>query len=257
MRKKGRRTISIIFCPNISETFLTDWTRARENNLLEKGAEWEEKNGRKVNAIRLYYRAGAYERIFKMPHTSYDLSDIEDENTRNMIFDILNKTPRDVKLRYPESMVPLAFILFFIGENEKLAETIGEILELTNGCGLSDDRKNTILGETELLISFTKYNDIAEMSRHHRRAYKLLGKKASLINIRSTWSFGSPSVMCLYHSKPGFLAHKLELMDECMPYYYRLNRRSRERLGARNACRGGVFACKLRKCGNSGAQGNV
>lgn len=192
------------------------------NKLLEKGAEWEEKNGQKVNAIRLYYRAGAYERIFKMPHTSYDLSDIEDENTRNMMFDILNKTPRDVKLRYPESMVPLAFILFFIGENQKLAETIGEILELTRVCGLSDDRKNTILGETELLISFTKYNDIAEMSRHHRRAYKLLGKRASLINIRSTWSFGSPSVMCLYHSKPGFLAHELELMDECMPYYYRL-----------------------------------
>lgn len=195
---------------------------SERNRIYEKAAEWEEKNGKKTNAIRLYYKAEAYEKIFEMPHTSYDLSDIEDKNTRKMIFDILDKTSHEVKLRHPKSMVPLAFILFFVGENEKLADVIGEIFSLIEECDLSENEKNIILGETELLISFTKYNDIAEMSRHHRCAFELLGKRASLINIRSTWSFGSPSVMCLYHSESGSLQRELELMDECMPYYYRL-----------------------------------
>ena len=193
-----------------------------KKRLLIKAAECEERCGSKINAFSLYYRAGAYERIFEMPLTSYDLSDIGDENTRGMIFDILDKTPRVFKLRHLENMVPLAFILFFLGESEKLGEVIGEISELAESSELPPDRKNAVLGETELLISFTAFNDIAEMSRHHRRAFKLLGKRASLINMRSTWSFGSPSVACLYHREPGSLDRELELMDECMPYYYRL-----------------------------------
>ena len=64
-----------------------------------------------------------------MPHTSYDLADIGDTGTRQMIFDILDRTPYEVKLRYPQSMVPLAFILFFINEIEKLSEVIEEIAE--------------------------------------------------------------------------------------------------------------------------------
>lgn len=189
---------------------------------LIRAAGWEEEHGSKINAVSLYYRAGAYEKIFAMPHTSYDLADIGDENTGKMIFDILDKTPYEVKLRYPESLVPLAFILFFINENEKLGELIEQIIGIVNKGGLEEKRKNAILGETELLISFTEFNDIAKMSSHHRRAYELLGRRASLINLKSTWTFGSPSVMCLYHSGDGALKDELELMDECMPYYYRL-----------------------------------
>lgn len=192
------------------------------NALCLSAAAWEEHHGEKIHATRLYYKAGAYEQIFAMPHTSYDLADIGDTGTRQMIFDILDRTPYEVKLRYPQSMVPLAFILFFINEIEKLSEVIEEIALLTENSSLSTEQKNAILGETELLISFTKYNNIAAMSVHHRKAYELLGKKASLIHLRSTWTFGSPSVVCLYHRTAGELDKELQLMDECMPYYYRL-----------------------------------
>ena len=193
-----------------------------QNRILISAAEWEENHGGKVRANYLYYRAGDFERIFSMPHTSYDLADIEDRGTRQMIFDILDKTPRETKLRHIENMVPLAFILFFLGENEKLGETIGEIYELLGESSLSDKEKNALLGETELLLSFTEYNDIAAMSRRHRRACELLGGRASLINLRSTWTFGSPSVMLLYHKETGGLDEELRQMDECMPIYYRL-----------------------------------
>ena len=196
--------------------------REQKRRLYLAAAEWEEKHGEKVKALSLYYKAGDYERIFAMPHTSYDLSDIEDADTRTMIFDILDNTPYEIKLRYCESMVPLAFILFFIGENEKLFEVIEEIKELTAKSALSAERKNAVLGETELLISFTAFNNIAEMSRHHRKAYGLLGGKAALINLQSTWTFGSPSVLFLYHRTAGSLEKELSLMDECMPYYYAL-----------------------------------
>lgn len=187
-----------------------------------KAADSELACGEKLSAFELYYKAGAYEKIFSMPHTSYDLCDIENPQTHKMIFDILDKTPRAVKVKYPESMVPLAFILFFLNEQQKLFETVGEIFEVVGESKLSQHEKNRILGETELLVSFSEFNDIAKMSAHHKRAYQLLGTKASLINMKSTWSFGSPSVMCLYHSHSGELDKELSLMDECMPCYYKL-----------------------------------
>ena len=204
------------------QTEFAHLSKDERDRMCYAAAQWEDKYGENITAIRLYYAAGAYENIFAMRHTSYDLSDIGDANTRQMIFDILDKTPHSVKLRYPESMVPLAFILFFVNEYEKLGETIEEIFALVAECDLTDEMKNEIIGETELLISFTEFNDIAKMSARHRRAYELLGGKARLINMRSTWTFGSPSVMCLYHSCPGRLDDELRLMDKCMPYYYRL-----------------------------------
>ena len=188
----------------------------------QTAAAWEEQFGEKINAIRLYYLAEDYERIFSMPHTSYDLSDIGDGNTRKMIFDILDKTPYEVKLRHCESMVPLAFILFCIGEIPKLVETIEEIRVLVEQSTLPEARKKAVLGETELLLSFTAFNDIAAMSRYHRKALELLAGKESFIHLRSTWTFGSPSIVCLYHRTPGSLQHETALMDECMPIYYTL-----------------------------------
>ena len=47
----------------------------------------------------------------------------------------------------------------------------------------------------ELLLSFLEYNRIDAMSRRHRRALELLRGPAALINTKSTWTFGSPSIL--------------------------------------------------------------
>lgn len=79
-------------------------------------------------------------------------------------------------------------------------------------------------GELELLLSFLEYNRIDAMSERHRRALELLGGAATLINNKSTWTFGSPSVLYMYWRESGKLDEELEQMDECMPYYYRLSK---------------------------------
>lgn len=201
---------------------LSERPKEEQNRLYEKGGDWAREHGSQLEALRLYQKAHAYEKLFSMPYTSYDLTDIEDPETRELILDILDHVPEDVKKRYPGSMVPLAFILFFINEYERLGAIIPEIAVLTEQSSESQEQKNAILGELELLSSFLKYNQIDEMSKHHRKAYELLGHKASLINLRSTWTFGSPSVLLLYHRSAGKLSEECVQMDECMPVYYAL-----------------------------------
>ena len=62
------------------------------------------------------------------------------------------------------------------------------------------------------------------MSACHRKALELLNGPARLISLRSAWTFGVPSVLCLYWRESGKLQEELQEMDTCMPIYYKLTR---------------------------------
>ena len=157
-----------------------------------------------------------------MPLTSYDIADITDEDTRPMILDLLENAPPELKRRYPRALIPLAFALFFLGENEKLLSMQAEIADCISESQLPQTDKDALRGEMELLLSFLEYNRIDAMSARHRRALELLGGPARLISVRSTWTFGSPSVLYMFWRESGKLDEELSQMDECMPWYYRL-----------------------------------
>lgn len=186
------------------------------------GGTLAEQAGDYVSTLRFYYNAGQWERILSMHLTSYEITDVIDENTRPMILDILENTPFEIKKKHPSAIVPLALTLFFLEENQKLLEMQQEFYQIIEESSLARTEKDALMGEMELLLSFLEYNRIDAMSMRHRRALELLGGPASLINIKSTWTFGSPSVLYMLHREKGKLNEELRQMDECMPFYYRL-----------------------------------
>lgn len=196
----------------------------RQTEIYLKGGELAEKAGDRMNTLRFYYRAGAWERLYAMPLTSYNIADTIDETTTPMILDIMEHTTHEMKVRYPKSLVPLAFTLFFLGQNEELLRQKDEIEAVILECAVSEKEKDAMRGELELLLSFLEYNRIDAMSARHRRALELLGGPAILISTKSTWTFGSPSVLYMFWRESGKLDEELEQMDECMPHYYRLSR---------------------------------
>lgn len=117
-----------------------------------------------MNTLRFYYHAGAWERLYAMPLTSYDIADAIDETTTPMILDIMEHTTHEMKVRYPKSLVPLAFTLFFLGQNEELLRQKDEIESVIAECSVSEEEKDAMRGELELLLSFLEYNRIDAMS---------------------------------------------------------------------------------------------
>ena len=187
-----------------------------------RAGEWAEKNGNRLETLVFYNKAKAYEQIFVTALSSYDIADIADENSRSIIIDLLENTSDDIKIKYPFALVNISFALFFLGETERLVKTLPHIHEIINRSTLSNEQRNAIYGELELLVSFLKYNKIDEMSEHHRKALALLEGRASLISMKSTWTFGSPSVLYMFYRESGKLQEELLQMDECMPIYYKL-----------------------------------
>ena len=106
-------------------------------------------------------------------------------------------------------------------ENQRLID-----MKKTRAAGhvvcLPEQEKGNLLGECDLILSFLMYNDISAMSRLHRSASKQMSRPAVSIQNVGGWSFGSPSVLMMYHREPGALKKELAEMEECMPHYYKI-----------------------------------
>ena len=87
---------------------------------------------------------------------------------------------------------------------------------------LTEEERNDYYGECELVMSFLQYNDISAMSVYHRKACAMMQRTSRCIDASGTWTFGSPSVLMMYHRCAGMLDRENGEMLECMPYYYQV-----------------------------------
>ncbi len=220
-RESGAYTLHTIFSAFLHAQFQR-LPAARQEKIYRKGGDVSRRAGDRLNTLRFYHAGGAWEQLFALPLTSYEIADITDETTRPIILDVLEHAPKAVKAKHPAALVPFAFALFFLNENARLQAAQAEIRQLIGESCLPEARKNALLGEMDLLMSFLQYNRIDAMSALHRSALARLGGPATLISVKSTWTFGSPSVLYMFWRESGRLNRELEQMDACMPVYYRL-----------------------------------
>ena len=82
------------------------------------------------------------------------------------------------------------------------------------------------------------------MSRLHRSASSRMSRPASSIQSSGGWTFGSPSVLMMFHRTPGALQRELAEMDECMPHYYKVTNHHGQ--GAETIMRAEALFCQGR-----------
>ena len=73
---------------------------------------------------------------------------------------------------------------------------------------IDEKQRNQYFGEFYMNMSFLEYNKISAMSALHRKAGSLMTEKAVTLDTTNSWTFGSPSVLWLYHSGSGPLTGK-------------------------------------------------
>ena len=131
--------------------------------------------------------------------------------------------PKEVLKEHPFAILVLMRSMFNWNEISKMLE-LKELLMATiaEHSGWSVEEIGNLSGECDLIMSFLMYNDISQMSRLHRSASAKMTHPAISIQSQGGWTFGSPSVLMMFHREPGSLAKELEEMKECMPHYYKI-----------------------------------
>ena len=123
----------------------------------------------------------------------------------------------------PAAILVLMRRLFTWGQIPKMLELRGLLLEaVSEDGGLPEEERGSLLGECDLIMSFLCYNDIEKMSLLHQSACSRMTRPAASIRTYGTYTFGSPSVLMMFHRTAGAMAQEVQAMNRAMPYYYQV-----------------------------------
>ncbi|MFX4263749.1 LuxR C-terminal-related transcriptional regulator [Pelotomaculum propionicicum] len=210
----------------ILTTFLRDILGRKElrykQELHQKAAQWYMKTGNYLTAMHHYYLCQDFDKLL-------DAVEIDKGNSiyfeqKDLFIKYFEECPKKHKHNHPVALLIYAMCMLTFNEMELLAEACSEFICHLESPDLDHDSRNQLIGEYELLQSFTKYNDIMEMSQHHRKACELVRTSAVFLDTKGPWTMGSPSVLYMFHREAGKLANEVSDLKDSMPYYYQLTR---------------------------------
>lgn len=197
---------------------------------LEKGKQrryrnrygaWYEAEHLYLHALKFYWKNRDYDAILRVIQN--DAGILLASMKPAEVSEFLEQCPEPVLKQHPLALLVLMRRMFtwrqiptMMKLKELLMAAIAEQPEMT-----AQERGN-LLGECDLIMSFLMYNDITKMSQFHRSASARMSRPAISIRNEGGWTFGSPSVLMMFHRTPGYLEKELVEMNDCMPHYYRI-----------------------------------
>lgn len=182
---------------------------------------WYEAKQQYLHALTAYEACGDYDAALQV--IERDAGILLTSLGSAELLERLGRCPVETLKQHPFAILVLMRCMFNWRQIPKMME-LKELLLTTvaEHPEWSQEEKGNLLGECDLILSFLMYNDISAMSRLHRSASAQMSHPAISIQNSGGWTFGSPSVLMMFHRQPGQLDRELAEMDECMPHYYKI-----------------------------------
>ena len=190
--------------------------KERQREIQRMAGTWYMNNGDYVPAMECFYQAHAFDEL---------LSAFEKDNGHNTtpeykdrILQYFSDCPEKARRNNPTACLVYARKLFVLNETEKYpkaCQKAGEYIE-----AICDEKiKKHLLGELELIKSFSKYNDLQGMVEHQTRAYALLDGPSRLFNHQNFFTFGASSVLYMFYRQSGAAQQTANTLTQFMPRY--------------------------------------
>ena len=195
----------------------------RQIAYLDRFGAWYESRRQYLHALSAYRKSGNFDAVLRVVES--DAGVLLAGLSPEAVLDFLSECPEEALMEHPAALLVLMRRMFTWRQIPKMME-LKELLLRSIGehPDMPDSERGDLLGECDLILSFLCYNDISAMSRLHRSASLQMSRPAISIQASGGWTFGSPSVLMMFHRSPGGLEAELAEMDECMPHYYKVTR---------------------------------
>ena len=182
---------------------------------------WYAENGQYLQALAAYSKVGRWDDALEV--VQRDAGILLAALRPQQVLELLDRCGDQVLMEHPTALLVLMRRMFTWGQIPRMRQLKELLLEsVRRHPELTDRQRGNLLGECDLIESFLYYNDIGAMSRFHRSASRQMTRQAVSIQSHGSWTFGSPSVLMMFHRTPGQLDRELADMDECMPHYYQI-----------------------------------
>jgi len=207
---------------NIFTKLLKDLFESRhadhKKQIYKKVAQWYMKSGDYFAAIKYFYKIKDFDSLMSVVET--DKGHCIYIERRETFIKYFEECPIQIKESHPIALLTYSFNLFLFNEFKLFKKACSEFsLCIQNNDSLDVESLNVLLGEFELLLSFTVYNDIMKMLEHIQKASALLKQPTKFIDSRDGWTFGSPSVLYMFYREAGKLETEVQNIKEALPFY--------------------------------------
>ena len=188
--------------------------------LHDRYGAWHESQKEYIRSLNFYMNAGNNTAVLHIIgiDAGVQLASIQPEK----ILHWLEQCTEDELIGDPCGLLVLMRRLFSWRKVPQMLRIKELLLKAAENSTLAEKERNNLLGECDLIMSFLGYNDIAAMSRLHRSACQKMTRQAISIQKHGSWTFGSPSVLMMFHREAGKMNDELQVMQESMPYYNRI-----------------------------------
>lgn len=194
---------------------------AKQTTYLDRCGAWYDAHGQYLHAMSAYKESGNQDALLRT--VEHDAGILLAALDPADVTAFLDECPAGVLKAHPLALLVLMRRLFTWRQIPRMMAMKTLLLEsIAEHPTLSARERGDLLGECDLIESFLCYNDISAMSRLHRSASAQMSRPAITIRSGGGWTFGSPSVLMMFHRRPGDLDKELAEMDECMPHYYKV-----------------------------------
>ncbi len=182
--------------------------------------KWHESKGGYIQAMRFYEDADAMGNVLHVIGLDRGVQLVS--VNPGQVIAIIERCKEEDLIHEPLALLVLMRRMFTCQQIPKMLVLKGTLMKAAARTDLTEEERNNILGECDLIMSFLRYNDISAMSQLHRNASQLMTRQAISIQKTGSWTFSSPSVLMMFHREAGNLDREIEEMNQCMPHYYKM-----------------------------------
>ena len=226
-----------------AERLFAQLPAARQTEIWQRYGRWYAQKAQYLHALQAFEHCG--DRDAALAVIEADAGDLLASLSPAELLQRLDRCPVEALQRHPLAILVLMRRMFTWRQIPKMLELKALLLTaIREHPELSAEERGNLLGECDLILSFLCYNDISAMSRLHRSASAQMSRPAISIQSSGGWTFGSPSVLMMFHRAPGAMESELAEMDECMPHYYKVTNHHGQ--GAETIMRAEALFCQGR-----------
>ncbi len=193
-----------------------------QKTIWRKIGEVQHESKQYMQAMQSFYHAKHFDGIMETMNRGEKLISHLNEY-KDLLISCYRECPIEVKVRNPLSV--LMFGLCFVTQHRE-PQLFAEICRDFHHCMeentvLSEDERSQLLGEYEVLQTFTVFNDIIKMGEFNSKAAGLLKSPPRFINTKNSFLFGTPSPLYLYYRESGKLADIIDFIHRDAGLYAR------------------------------------
>ena len=189
-----------------------------KKQIYRKAAHWHMKSGDYFAAMYYFHLAEDFNSLMSV--VEIDKGHCIYNESKKIFIQYFEECPNQIKEQHPNALLIYAINLFMFNEFERFEKVSNEFVTgIRSNDSLDEESLNVLLGEFELLLTITGYNDITKMLEHIEKASALLKQPTKFIDTTESWTFGSPSVFYMFYRESGKLESEVLKLKNTLPFY--------------------------------------